>query len=140
MTSRNHIRTAPPGADSWCTYRVAKATNTTQSYDHLTPLHPNVQKHILPIYQDLFRDDLFERCLGCYTQNESLNATVWRLAPKHLHCEWKIVEIAFLAAGMFNEGYNFILIIMNDLQLQIGMQCKTFADEQNTLRVQRQNH
>jgi len=82
------------------------------------------------------------RCLGGYTQNanESFNATVWRLALKHLHCGWKIVEIAtFLAAGTFNDGYNFILTIMNDLQLQIGIQCKTFADQHIAYRVQRQD-
>lgn len=130
----------PPGADSWCAYRVAEASNETRSYNH--PLHPDVQRQILPIYEDLSRDDLLMRCLGGYTQNanESFNATVWRLAPKHLHCGWKIVEIAaFLAAGTFNDGYNFILTIMNDLQLQIGIQCKTFADQHTAYRVQRQD-
>jgi len=132
----------PPGADSWCAYRVAEASNETLSYNHPPPLHQDVQKKILPIYKDLSRDDLLTRCLGGYTQNanESFNATVWRLAPKHLHCGWKIIEIAaFLAAGMFNDGYNFILNIMNDLELPIGIQCKTFADEQTANRIRRQD-
>jgi len=128
----------PLGADSWCAYRVAEASNETLSYNHRPPLHQDVQKKILPIYEDLSRDDLLTRCLGGYTHNanESFNATVWRLAPKHLHCGWKI--IAFLAAGIFN-GYNFILNIMNDLVLPIGIQCKTFVDQQTAYRVRRQD-
>ncbi|KAG8240056.1 hypothetical protein J437_LFUL019475 [Ladona fulva] len=51
------------------------------------------------------------------------------MAPKHLNCGSKIIEIAaFLAAGIYNDGYNFILQIMNDLQLQIGPHCKQFAE------------
>jgi len=83
-----------------------------QEFDHPHPLHEDVQKHIRPIYEDLSRDDLLERCLGGHTQNanESFNAMVWRLAPKHLNCDKKIIEIAaFLAAGMFNEGFSFVL-------------------------------
>jgi len=94
------------------------------------------------LYEDLSRDNLLTRCLGGYTQNanESFNATVWRLAPKHLHCGWKIIEIAaFLTAGMFNDGYNFFLNIMNDLELPIGIQCKTFADQKTAYRVRRQD-
>ncbi|KYQ55491.1 hypothetical protein ALC60_05553, partial [Trachymyrmex zeteki] len=62
------------------------------------PLHPDVQKHILPIYENLSKEDLLQRCLGGYTQNanESFNSTVWRLAPKHLHCGLKIIEIVSL--------------------------------------------
>ncbi|EFN70470.1 hypothetical protein EAG_00241, partial [Camponotus floridanus] len=37
----------------------------------------------------------------------------WRLAPKHLNCGSKIIEIAaYLAAGIFNDGYSFVLRIM----------------------------
>lgn len=132
----------PPGADSWCTYRVAEASKRTKSYVHPPPLHPDVQKPIFPIYEDLSKDDLLTRCLGGYTQNanESFNATVWRLNPKHLNCGWKIIEMsAFLTGGMFNDGYNFILNIMNDLDLKIGNHCKTFADEQMKDRIIRQN-
>lgn len=132
----------PPGTDSWCTYRVTEATNTLKSYNHPEPLHPSVQKAILPIYEDLSRDDLLERCLGGNTQNanEAFNSTIWRLAPKHLHCGWKIVEIAsFLAGGIFNDGFNYILSVMNDMELKIGMHCKTFADQYTKRRINREN-
>ncbi|XP_071577515.1 uncharacterized protein [Temnothorax nylanderi] len=130
----------PTGADSWCAYNAAKAKNV--AYQHPEPLHKDVQKHILPIYEDLSRDDLLERCVGGFTQNanESFNATVWRLAPKHLNCGSKIIEIAaYLAGGMFNDGYMFVLRVMNDLQLEIGPECNKFADTYDKDRVKRQN-
>lgn len=82
--------------------------------------------------------------LGGYTlnPNESLNSTTWRLqlAPKHLNSGAKMVEIAtFIAAGVFNEGYTYILQIMTELQLIIGQQCKTYADCYNAKRVERQD-
>lgn len=118
MVPQHHY--CPLGADSWYAYRVAEAQNAAQAYTHPPPLHPDVKKHILPIYEDLSRDDLLQRCLGGYTQNanESFNATVWRLAPKHLNCGSKIIEIAaYLAGGTFNDGYTFILEVMSDMQL-----------------------
>ena len=51
--------------------------------------------------------------MGGFTQNanESFNATVWRLDPKHLSCGSKIIEIvAYLAIGMFNDGYMYVCI------------------------------
>ncbi|XP_076673205.1 uncharacterized protein LOC143371648 [Andrena cerasifolii] len=131
----------PTGTNSWCKWRVAEAAGTIGSYEHLPALHPDVQEHILPIYEDLSRVDLLERCLGGHTQNanESFNATIWRLAPKHLNCGFKIVEIAsFLAAGTFNEGYSFVLQLMQALDLIIGRECKMFAHEHDAQRLKRQ--
>ncbi|KYQ49219.1 hypothetical protein ALC60_11725 [Trachymyrmex zeteki] len=129
----------PPGADSWCKWRVAQALG--QEFDHPDPLHEDVQKHIRPIYEDLSRDDLLERCLGGHTQNanESFNAIVWRLAPKHLNCGKKIIEIAaFLAAGMFNEGFSFVLQTMQHLNIVIEKQSKGFADNDDKRRIEQQ--
>nr|XP_012230245.1 PREDICTED: uncharacterized protein LOC105676716 [Linepithema humile] len=128
-----------PGPDSWCRYHVAQASDT--NFDHPPALHPDVAKHLLPIYKDLSRKDLLERCLGGHTQNanESFNSTVWRLAPKHLHSGIKVIEIAaYIAAGVFNEGYYAVLKIMETLQINIGQQCKFFADTYDAERVTRQ--
>ena len=105
------------------------------------PLQPDVQKHILPIYEDLSKYDLLERCLGGHTQNAngSFNSTVWRgLTLKHLHCGLKIIEIAaYLAAGLFKEGYASILKVIHALQLEIKMHAKNFADNSDQRRMQR---
>lgn len=131
----------PQGADSWCKWRVAEAAGTLQNFEHPPAFHSDVQKHLLPIYQDLSRRDLLERCLGGHTQNanESFNSTIWRLAPKHLNCGLKTIEIAaFIAAGIFNEGYNAILQIMDRLEIVIGQQCKMFTEHYDAQRLQRQ--
>lgn len=92
----------PVGADSWCKWRVTEGAGKLKDFNHPPPLHPDVEKHLIPIYDDLSREDLLTRCLGGHTQNanESYNSTIWRLAPKHLNSGIKIVEIAaFTAAG-----------------------------------------
>lgn len=119
----------PKGEDTWCKYNLAKISGV--QYDHPAPLHKEVASNILPIYEDLSKEHLLERCLGGHTQNanESYNSTLWRLAPKHLHAGRKIVEIAaFIAACVFNEGFFGVMKIMETLELKIRTTCKTFAD------------
>jgi len=132
----------PPGAESWCEWKKAEATKVDiKTLEHPAPLHPDLQKHLYPIYEDLSKEDLLERCLGGHTQNanESFNSTVWRLAPKHMHSGLKIIEIAaYLAAGIFNEGNASILRVMNTLGLIIGKQTKIYADNADKRRIQRQ--
>ena len=101
-----------------------------------------MKQHLLPIYEDLSRENLLERCLGGHTQNtnESFNSTIWRLAPKHVHFGVKIIEIlAYIAAGVFNEGYTSILRIMNTLGIIVGTQAKAFTDTTDEARITRQN-
>lgn len=85
--------------------------------------------------------NLLEKCLGGHTQNanNSFNSTVRRLAPKHLNCGKKIIEITiYIAAEVFNEGYYAILKIMDMLNIKIGQQCKFFTDNQNAKRINQQ--
>lgn len=113
----------PAGVDSWCKYHSSQVLGTP--YDHPAPLHPDVAKNILPIYEDLSRKDLLERCLGGHTQsaNGSFNSTVWKLCPKHLHSGTKIIETpAYIAAGLFNEGYSSILKIIKTLDVILDTQ------------------
>ena len=131
----------PVGADSWCKWRVAEAAGNLKDFEHPPPLHPDVVKHLIPIYEDLSKEDLLNRCLGGHTQNanESFNPTIWRLAPKHLNSGRKIVEIAaFIATGVFNEGYYAILKIMQTLEINIGDHCKLFAENYDAQRIRRQ--
>ncbi|KZC07936.1 hypothetical protein WN55_10082 [Dufourea novaeangliae] len=97
----------PVGFDSRCKWRIAEAAGDIKNHRHPPALHPKRSKKISPIYKDLSRLDLLERCLESHTQNanESFNSTVWRLVHKHLYGGFKIVEMAsFLAVGQFNEG------------------------------------
>ena len=70
-------------------------------------------------------------CIGHVQKNanESFNATVWRLSPKHLHSGLKIIEMSvFIAAGIFNEGYTSILRVMNKLNIIVGTYSKVFVE------------
>ena len=117
--------------------------NELESFKHgARVIDENIEKHIRPIYEDLSNDELMERCLGGHTQNpnESFNATVWRMTPKHLNSGHKIIEIAaYMAAGIFNEGYSAVLITMQLLHLNIGQQCKTFVDTTDAQRLARED-
>lgn len=116
-----------PGVESWCKWQVAEETGKLDEFEHQPIFSKDVEDHLLPIYEDLSRDDLLERCLGGYTQNcnESFNATIWRLAPKHLHCGSQTIEIAaYLATAIFNEGYYPILKIMETMGIVIGQNVK----------------
>lgn len=89
MATYNHIfstkkhpqhENCPIGVDSWCKWQKSVALNQDPLDVDLAPLlGKEMKKHLLPIYEDLSKDDLLERCLGGHTQNtnESFNATVW---------------------------------------------------------------
>ena len=94
------------------------------------PLDPEVAEKILPIYQELSREDLLQRCLGGYTQNsnESLNALIWKYAPKHLHSGLETIQIAaWIAAAIFNDGFLAVLWLMQCLKIEIGKQSFDYA-------------
>jgi len=122
----------PAGKESWCKWRVAEAYGTLTSFKHKPLLLKKVQNAIRPVFEALSSDDLMQRCTGGNTQNsnESVNACVWKLAPKHLHCAAKTVEIAtYIAVSLFNEGYIIVLKIMDLLGIAVGIEANNFARE-----------
>lgn len=133
----------PSGVDSWCHWKKAEAMEVDPTLiPHPAPLHPDVKEHLLPIYEDLSKDDLLNRCLGGHTQNanESFNNLIWRLAPKHLHSGSKTVEIsAYIAAGVFNEGLSTILRVMNAMEIIVGKQSLAYAQLKDSERIQKQD-
>ena len=86
----------PPGDESWCEWQRALAALPNKTvkkkikipgFVHsYKPLPADVLKAIEPIYNDLSKDELLERCLGGFTQNsnESYNQLIWKLSPKYL--------------------------------------------------------
>jgi len=129
-------------AESWCEWCKAEARSEEKNYDHRSRIiSSDIEKHLISIYEELSKEEFLTRCLGGHTQNsnESFNSTIWRLVPKHLNSGSKIIEIAaFIAAGIFNEGYSTILQTMMLLEINIGQQCKIFADKYDEERVTRQ--
>lgn len=79
---------------SWCKYLQDQDINKT--HKHKPALSEEVQEVVKPIYESLTEEDLLNRCLGGNTQNnnESLNALIWTIAPKHFFHGKKTIEIA----------------------------------------------
>ena len=46
----------------WCKYLKAKAANTLNKYKHRFALAEDVQKLLKPIYEDLTKTELLDRC------------------------------------------------------------------------------
>lgn len=118
----------PSGEDSWCKWQQAQAKN--EKYRHPAAFDDETFSMLKPIYDDLTSHDLLKRCLGSNTQNnnESLNQTVWRIAPKHTFNGLKVTEIAgMLAVCTFNEGCMPLITIMDVMGINIGQNALNFG-------------
>lgn len=131
----------PSGEDSWCEWQNAAAANALQSFRHsYTALPTDVLEAIKPIYEDLSKDALLQRCLGGFTQNnnESLNQLIWKISPKSMSDTSTIVEIAaHVAACAFNERCFALLAFMQDMQIGTGPSSHEWARAVNDLRISR---
>lgn len=129
----------PKDPNSWCTWQRASAMNTLSSYKHdYDPLPSEVSSAIKPIYEELSKEELLERCVGGFTQNnnESLNQLIWKITPKILPAGSKIVEIAaFVAAGTFNEGVSALLLFMHGMDLKLGRNSHEYARKEDENRI-----
>lgn len=129
----------PEGEKSWCSWQSTKTiSGDLKNYKHGTPMPIEVFEAVKPIYEELSRDELLTRCLGGYTQNsnESFNSLVWSMAPKNISSGKMVLDTAvFLAVLYFNDGYNGILKVMEQLGITIGEKCYNFCSEANAVRI-----
>lgn len=122
----------PENVESWCKWRQHEAAGTLSLFSHPPALDEDTQQILKPIYEELTQDDLIERCLGFNTQNnnESFNACVWCLVPKHVFCDKKILEIATrTTVCVFNEGQRPILKILEAMGYLLGLKSLHFVEE-----------
>jgi len=72
--------------------RLRAKKNELNNYVHQFALHPDVQKAIELIYEDLTDINLLKRCVGGYTQNdnESYSVTYGKLLRKSCTTELKL--------------------------------------------------
>ena len=69
---------APKTSDSWCQYQ-RDAINNTNLYTPGAGISNDVIAAIKPVYVDLTKPEILQKCLHGRTQNpnESFNSTIW---------------------------------------------------------------
>lgn len=119
--SPDHSR-CPSGGDSWCGYQ-RDVTNQTQLYKHTNGLPVAVVKELEPIYEDLTKNELLDRCLDCYTQNnnESFNGMIWQRIPKDRYVDASTMDIGVASATIaFNDGMIGLANVMKRQEMNPG--------------------
>ena len=120
----------------WCKFLISKKRN--EPYKHKPTLDPNVQSHLLTVFESLSDNDLLKRCLGCNTQNcnESYSSLIWHIAPKNKFCGKDVVDIAsWIAACTFNEGAKIYLTVMDLMGIKIGELATSWSENVDETRI-----
>lgn len=137
--SQPQYQHCPEGSESWCKWQQAKTKGELCDFSHdYSALPESVLKAIKPIYEDLSKDALLERCVGGYTQNnnESYNNIIWKIAPKTMHSGAITVEIAaYIAACMFNDGVTSLLRIMSIMGISLGPNAHQYVACEDDRRI-----
>ena len=128
----------PRAENSWCKWWLDKI-NGTKKYKKNVNLPIVIKIELEPRFFDLCKDELLKKCLHGQTQNEneSLNAIIWKKAPKTIFVNRKVLEIAVCSAVMeFNDGYCGIVAALNTLELVRGFFTNKFVLEADKQWVQ----
>lgn len=110
--------------DGWCRYWTDKDNYNTC----LPPVFRDVLK---PIFDDLSKDSLLNRCLLGLTQNqnESINGVLWKFCPKITFVGRSKLELGvYQTIGKFNSGASFV----SDLLTACGVESGTNTNKSLT--------
>ncbi|XP_014476600.1 PREDICTED: uncharacterized protein LOC106745478 [Dinoponera quadriceps] len=132
----------PKGPESWCQWQKARALGKLQDFKHEPTLPKEVLDAIKPIYTDLSRDDLLERCVGAFNQNnnESFNNIIWKFAPKSTFSGAKTVQIAAnIATIIFNNGHTALLRVLELMGVRIGINLYDYCQKIDEERIKYAN-
>ena len=127
----------PRGESSWCRYQADKVTGL-ETYKPGSGLPMDVIKQIKPIYNDLSRDDLLQKCLHGKTQNqnEAFNALIWERVPKATYVSLKHMQFGtYDAIAHFNIGRKSSCLIMEKLGMVPGRYMTKLCQNINQKRL-----
>ena len=97
-----------------------------------------IKSAILPIFQDLSKDELLSKCLHGRTQNanEALNKLIWQRCPKSTFVSKRIIDIATASAVLyFNDGCKGLKRIFQRLGIKNGVYTMKLGAEVDQHRV-----
>ncbi|XP_036148055.1 uncharacterized protein LOC118647367 [Monomorium pharaonis] len=131
----------PTGVDSWCAWQCASAKGELASFKHdYNALPKDVLDAIEPIYKDLSKQELLERCVGGFNQNnnESYNQLIWKISPKIIPSGLKPIELAaYTSACIFNEGSKTLLQMFEAMGVHSGPNAHQYVitEDANRMRI-----
>ena len=110
-------------ADSWCKYWSNILTGKQIYKVSKISIPLPIMKELSPIFEDLMKDSLLEKCLHGKTQsvNETLNGLIWKRCPKDIFVSKNVIEIGVSSAIIhFNDGCAGIIPVLEKLGLTFG--------------------
>ena len=132
-----HIH-CPDGGDSWCLYKADKANNTS-NYKPGEGIEKEILlKHVKPIFAELSKDELLDKCLDGKTQNqnESYNGMIWKRIPKDTFVKRTQFEIGvYDSVAHFNIGNLATLLIYDKSNIERGYYTVVGCTEDNQYRT-----
>jgi len=128
----------PKSSTSWCRFQTDKM-NKTSTYDQSRCLPHVFRAELKPIFDRLASQDLLQRCLKGFTQNqnEALNNILWLKCPKRVFCgKTKLQTAAAQAIVTWNMGSAGQGTILNKLGLNdLGFHTLAGFQKENNIRI-----
>ena len=121
---------------TWCKYWKSNIMGTI--YNEKPGIPRAVKLKITPIFEDLSKDELLERCLHGNTQNnnEAINAIIWKKLPKDIFVGRKMLEIGISSAVInFNDGACGMQPVYKKLGLLNGYFMNNYCRNHDMLRI-----
>lgn len=115
----------PKGPESWCKYQQAVSNKT--AFHHTKIIPKPIMDFIKPVFMDLSKPELLQRCLKGKTQNanESFNNVLWSICPKRGFAGKTVVEIAaYEAALIYNKGCIGRMEVLSCMDIVPGKHCE----------------
>ena len=133
-TSANPLHfMCPAGSTSWCKFRRAEAKKEPLP-SHIQTIPYEISKIVKPVFLELSKDELMERCVlgASQNQNESFNSTIWNRCPKTDFCSADVVGIAVdLAVIVSNDGQEALKGLLEQLHYHCSFTTSTFFKKQD---------
>ena len=117
---------------------LAEGSGYLAEYSHKPTLSDEVLSEITPIYENLSSENLLQRCIGGFTQNnnKSPNALILSFGPRRVFSGARTVKIAsYLAESILKEGYESLLKRMHIMNIIIGPNAVALCTEVDDTRI-----
>lgn len=122
--------------ESWCKYKQSLKEN--KPYTHKNSLDPAIVEAIQPIFDDLSKPELLQKCLHGRTQNinESFNNVVWsRVSKKNFVGQQTLKYGTYDAVVSFNEGNRGRIQVLEAIRVKVSQNCVRTLQEIDKERV-----